>query len=190
MYYSNEPKAFLSEEEVTRLYDKITALSEFEKDTYIATAINKQIISMFQNLLYDYVDPNVVKRRLPSENGEHVPKKVNTMHYTVSIKPSTFPTAGDGVFLSAIAPVVPGTVLVLFPGLVHHKTDLNDAEYIKALLPDPNYQLLPRLDGSMIDGRKYAEVPFNPYALGHKINHCNTRKPNVLQVRNQYEPYS
>ena len=31
-------------------------------------------------------------------------------------------------------------------------------------------------------------MPFNPYALGHKVNHVPSgHKPNVLQVLNEYE---
>ena len=40
-----------------------------------------------------------------------------------------------------------------------------------------------RVDGILIDGRTAHEVPYNPYALGHKINHPpSNHEPNVFQV--------
>mgnify|MGYP003386949582 CR=1 FL=1 len=140
--------------------------------------------------------------------------------------------AGMGVFVKSsgdntrdTTPVIfPGTVLAIFPGLVHlneplpltsptksamtlssvfdfNKTIGVKDEYIhRELLPDPNYQLLMRLDGVFIDSRKACTAPDllnNPYALAHRINHPpvdtdpptdddilqRAQAPNVVQLR-------
>jgi hypothetical protein len=142
--------------------------------------------------------------------------------------------AGMGVFVKSsgdpsIPVICPGTVLAIFPGLVHLNEplpftsptkgamslsslfDFNRTigvkdEYIhRELLPDPNYQLLMRLDGIFIDSRRpctSAEALPNPYALAHLINHPpvdvgsvvgsvagsnagpeRAHAPNVVQVR-------
>lgn len=54
-----------------------------------------------------------------------------------------------------------------------------------------------RFDGIIIDGRAAGEVNWNPFAIGHKINHCPPgAEPNVLNVRDVWNvldccnPYS
>jgi hypothetical protein len=79
--------------------------------------------------------------------------------------------------------LAPGTVLAIYPGLVHLSEYLQDQKYVERLLPDEELMLMSRIDGHVIDARSSSEVPFNPYALGHKINHCGAdNSPNVMQV--------
>lgn len=76
-----------------------------------------------------------------------------------------------------------GTVVALYPGLVHLKEHLINSSYRNKLFPDPDFMLIARRDEVVIDGRTANNVSQNPFALGHKINHCGShRKANVIQV--------
>ena len=107
--------------------------------------------------------------------------------YYVDTKPSLLPGAGDGAFLSTSTGVPPGTVVGLYPGLVHLKEFLRNDGYFSSILPDPDFMLMARIDEALIDGRSADKVPYNPYSIGHKINHCGSdKKPNVMQVSFDY----
>lgn len=107
--------------------------------------------------------------------------------YCVETKPSLIAGAGDGAFLSTKTGIPPGTVVSLYPGLVHLKEFLRNDGYFSSILPDPDFMLMARIDEALIDGRSADKVPYNPYAVGHKINHCGSdKKPNVMQVSFDY----
>lgn len=107
------------------------------------------------------------------------------IEYTFSVKAniSTVPNAGVGVFVNSGKTLIPGTVVVLYPGRVFMKHEVMD-EKVRAILGNnENYMLMLRRDGHVFDPRNLDGIPSNPYALGHYINHCGTeRQPNVLQV--------
>eukprot|EP00981_Chlorochromonas_danica_P001864 scaffold386_cov174-Ochromonas_danica.AAC.38 len=106
--------------------------------------------------------------------------------FKLECKESKIPNAGQGVFIRAMdksQPIIPpGTVVALYPGLVHLREHLRDRNYLMSLLPDPDLLLMTRIDQTIIDGRTADKCYPNPYALGHKINHCGKNRPNVLQV--------
>lgn len=93
--------------------------------------------------------------------------------------------AGQGVFLRCAPGVTvpPGTLLALFPGLVHLPEYTTKTNYVQEnLLPDPHFMLMARLDNTVIDARTAAQCPANPFALGHMVNHVpKGGMPNVQQ---------
>lgn len=162
------------------------------------------------------------------------PSKIQVPQNAVGDAVEVVADAGMGVFVKSTGAgldgemICPGTVLAIFPGLVHlneplpltsptktamslsslfdfNKTIGIKDEYIhRELLPDPNYQLLMRLDGIFIDSRKpctSAELLSNPYAVANRINHppldptsvgtaggiVRAQAPNVVQLRYNFE---
>jgi hypothetical protein len=111
---------------------------------------------------------------------------VKSLGFRVECKPSTCPgDAGRGLFIAcppdAIIPA--GTMLALYPGLVHLPEYTTKPGYIRGeLLPDPNLMLMLRTDNTVIDGRTAHKCHANPYALAHMVNHVPLGlMPNVLQ---------
>lgn len=117
----------------------------------------------------------------------------------MEVKASNIPEAGQGVFarisstdsntkndsklINTNGKLLPGTVVALYPGLIHLKEHLRDRTYFQSILPDPNMLLMARPDQNIIDGRTVDKVPSNRLAQAHMTNHCGTgRPPNVLQV--------
>ena len=157
---------------------------------FVQTEINKQVIDMFDGLAEaDKLRASATPRN--SNNDTHsVPVSTRT-NFSLAVKPSPFSNAGDGVFLNrttshAQKQVIPGTVVCLYPGLVHLKEYLKEMSYFRSILPDPNYMLMARTDQSLIDGRTANLSPQNPFAVAHKINHCgDINRPNVLQVSDE-----
>lgn len=100
-------------------------------------------------------------------------------------KESNITNAGMGVFVKCDSDhtIVAGTVVALFPGLVHLQEFTSQGDYVvKNLLPDDELMLMARYDGHIIDGRKAHECAPNPYALAHLVNHVpKGEMPNVLQ---------
>lgn len=78
-------------------------------------------------------------------NEEHVKAKRRIIHeclrrdigFTLSLAPSTIPTAGQGVFVKGKAKV--GAVLGIIPGAVYLPEHLQDAEVVSSLFPDPDF---------------------------------------------------
>lgn len=154
---------------------------------YVQIELNKQVLELF-NLIEEQVQESnsAPLRRLQSQEEiqSEKTKKHSPYPFQLSVKPSSIPGAGNGVFLNTEKPFIcTGTVVALYPGLVHLKESLMDREYIKSILPDPNFMLMSRPDGYVIDGRSVEKVPSNPFALAHLINHCGDKlKPNVSQI--------
>ena len=102
-------------------------------------------------------------------------------------KPSNCPNdSGNGIFIhcsdSKLIPA--GTVIALFPGLVHLAEYTRKTEYVDQLLPDPNFMLVLRSDSTVIDCRTVNQCAENPYALAHLVNHVpKDSLPNVFQFR-------
>lgn len=125
-----------------------------------------------------------------------------TLGYELEVRPSKIHKGGVGVFikeqpnLSRDVPVIcPGTVVSVFPGVVHLQEPLpymkidskivTKDEYIETkLLPDPHYMLLMRLDGIFIDSRKCTELlsHYHPWKLNNDIhsNEIAVTEPCVL----------
>jgi hypothetical protein len=103
---------------------------------------------------------------------------------------SNIPSAGMGVFVNCDEShvICAGTVIALFPGLVHLQEFTQQGEYIvKNLLPDDDLMLMARSDGHIIDGRTADECAPNPYAFAHLVNHVpQGEMPNVLQCPYDY----
>lgn len=103
--------------------------------------------------------------------------------YSLATGPSNIPNAGQGVFVECKQDLVPGTIVALYPGRVYQKFELLDDKIVQSLMPDDDFMLMLRRDDNLIDPRNLDDVPFNPFAFGHLINHCGAaRPPNVYQV--------
>jgi hypothetical protein len=113
-------------------------------------------------------------------------KPLQPFPFTLACQPSLIPAAGHGVFLQTTpssVPIVPGTIVALYPGILHLKEHLQDRAYFRALLPDRDFMIMTRYDQYLIDGRTADQCAPNPFALAHKINHCGKQKrPNVMQI--------
>ena len=110
------------------------------------------------------------------------------LDFSLYVKQSSIEGAGEGLFIKNTGPrtfISPGTLVGIFPGLVHLYEYTKSNEYVAALFPDPNFQLTMRPDGHIIDSRESADfrLPSNPLALAHYVNHVpNDKEPNVMQV--------
>jgi hypothetical protein len=189
-------------EHLSRLIEEVDVAEEGSLQIFVEGEITRQLIHMFRCIRHDY----------QSQKNSSIAKSAKfEMPFTLEVKPSKLHEAGDGVFVkvlsSALAPPTgapaserpylrPGTVVALYPGLVHLKEHLNENSYLRTLLPDPDYMLQTRLDQMIIDARKLSAIPTpspNPFAVAHKINHCvdqhqpvpNTHT-NVMQITYNY----
>ena len=134
----------------------------------LSSEITKRVIELFQH----------IDRTAELED----PPLTGNIKHRLVVNTSTIPNAGQGLFVRSSQRVVPGTIVALYPGLVHAASLARTDMYINGLLPDPDYLLLRRLDGTLIDARKRDDCPKNPYGLAHLINHCGKKEPNVKQV--------
>lgn len=140
-------------------------MNEHELSKYINKEILKQMVNMFAGL---------------QQNDTKISSK-----FQITSGTSKIANAGEGAFLNLSESKVlpPGTVVAIYPGNVYLKEHLKDLHYFRSLLPDPDFMLMTTSDDCIIDGRTSKLMPPNPYAVGHKINHCGKNFPNVLQVR-------
>ena len=158
-------------------------IDEFRKELNLGMISNGTDLSIFGPLeatltlrlreLFQHIDQTAHLSE-PPLNG--------TIKHRLEVAPSKIPNAGQGLFVKASQRIVPGTIVALYPGLVHAASLGRSDMYLKGLLPDDDYLLLRRLDGTLIDARKISDCPSNPYGLGHMINHCGSVEPNVKQV--------
>ncbi len=152
---------------VEGFYEEIEIMNEHELSKYINLEIVKQMTDMFGGLQQNNSLSNASKFQVTCSNSD-------------------LKNAGEGVFLkcSESQVVAPGTVVALYPGYVYLKEHLKDLNFFRTLLPDPDFMLMATSDDCIIDGRSAKLMPLNPYAVGHKINHCGKNSfPNVLQAR-------
>jgi hypothetical protein len=181
----NEP----SEEDVDKFTREVDSASHEKLITYARTELNKQLLDMYTSIDRFECEADVLKTNSANRIRKDKEKDVlmNDLKYTVYTKKSCIPNAGDGAFISTTVTIPPGTIVCLYPGLVHLREHLRDDDYLSMLLPDPDFMLMTRLDECLIDGRAIDTVPYNPYSVGHKVNHCGEdRKPNVMQVSFDY----
>lgn len=187
--------------EVDSFYKEIEALQQYELDKFVQRNITAQVVEIFKDIdnnnhsshsseSDENRSPFPSRRTAPPSSDVPLPNKLSQpIKFSVVCKESSIENAGDGVFVnlnnitSEDDSVVPGSVICFYPGLVHLKDHLKKNDYLKSLLPDPNFMLMARIDQTIVDGRTAHLTPDNPYALAHKINHCGKdRMPNVVQV--------
>lgn len=192
-------------DQLPKLQQQIDMLTEDSIQKFVEGEITRQLVHMFR-----YIQQNHQHHTEATSNHITPTSTVRKMPFSLEIKPSTIPNAGDGVFVRLTSSnavdtndyLRPGTVVALCPGLVHLKEHLNDRTYLKSLLPDPDFLLQTRLDQMIIDARKLSQIPMpspNPFAVAHKINHgvlppssadaSQAPKgvhPNVIQVTYNY----
>lgn len=146
--------------DVTRMEDEHYGQSMEYLKPYVEQNILPQLVSMFEAV----------------DSGK-------PYRFTVKAGASTIPNAGLGLFMATTDVVVPGTIVALYPGRVFLKHEVESDDGMKMLGSNDNYMLMLRRDGHLVDPRNLDDVPFNPFAFGHYINHCgSSRKPNVFQV--------
>merc|ERR1711871_1761275 len=108
------------------------------------------------------------------------------LDFSLQVKKSTIESAGCGLFVMNKGPrrfISPGTVIAIFPGHVHLLEYCSKLEYLEKLFPDSNFHLTRRQDGHLIDSRDINQLPSNPIALAHMVNHVPSGKhPNVIQI--------
>ncbi|KAJ1427698.1 hypothetical protein B484DRAFT_419635, partial [Ochromonadaceae sp. CCMP2298] len=167
-----------SPEDVDKFMQEVDSMSHPQRAKYVHEGVNDQIISMFTAL--ERHDLSLASHKKMGRDPAGLRADVG---FTLDIRHSNIPGAGEGLFLRTenARSLPPGTVLALYPGLVHLKEHLKKIEHFQSLLPDDDFLLMARLDESIIDGRTADRVVQNQYALAHKINHSGEQKPNVMQ---------
>ena len=180
-------------EDVEAFTADVGKLSFELQQLYVQKEITKQVINMFTAL--EKAD-EINEQSTLNESAQSISRKkealiLKELSYTVRRGDSSIPGAGTGVFINSKEEIPPGTVMLLYPGLVHIRDDLKNPGYLQSLLPDKDFMLMVRLDQSIIDGRTESKVQANPFALAHLVNHCGAHlKPNVIQVCDYVCTYS
>jgi hypothetical protein len=150
--------------QVEEFHKYVEEMDDNNMDEYIQSRITHQIINLFECI----------------NSSESYQQFKSKAEFHLEVKESSLPSAGNGLFAISHKPILPGTVVALYPGLVHIP---QTKDYIQTLLPDDNLMLMSRNDGSIIDGRTADIAPTNPYGFAQFINHCGDRhKPNCVQV--------
>ena len=189
-----------TQKEVDVFYEEVLKMEPEDKADYNHGQINKQIIDMFSRIRVemDQEDPSSNYYEIGDDADDHmdgigegklnITKKGSlkeSLGFDLVRKQSNIPTSGDGVFIRCQEnrTIPAGTVLGMFPGLVHLQEFTSQKDYVvKKLLPDSDLMLMARFDGHIIDGRTANECAPNPYGLAHLVNHVPTGSmPNVLQ---------
>ena len=199
-----------SDNDVAGFYSDVQEMSTTEMREFAQQNLNSQVVRLFKSIhesgytattvmddiKQDRVLSKVDQLRESHGDGEGESKeresngKTNNLIELVGFSLETKKSecaddAGDGIYLrceeDSIIP--PGTVLGIFPGLVHLPEFTNKNDYVmQNLLPDPDFLLMVRSDGAIIDGRTAHECSPNPYALAHLTNHVpKGGTPNVFQ---------
>lgn len=162
------------EADVKKFYEEVDSYDQHTLKEFVQAELNKQVVDLFTKINGVVADDS------------NTIEKTNRPNFSLECRKSTLTNAGEGVFLqtSMKQDIPPGTVVAFHPGLVHLKEHLSDPSYLQSLLPDPDLMLMCRLDQTIVDSRHLTEdMRLNPYALGHKVNHCGKdKKPNVFQV--------
>lgn len=169
----------------------------------LKTASNANIRSIYESTRQSSMKPELYTTPPPARLHSHYRARMELVHKNITqlpagttslrtalgfelrVRQSDIPNAGDGVFLESDAAVPPGTVVALFAGDVHLLEHLNEA-HIEAtqLLLDPDFMLMARTDGHIIDGRTADRNNFNPYAFAQLVNHPpRDAEPNVMAVK-------
>jgi len=188
-----------TEDEVVSFFQKAEDMSDGQRRVWVHEQVTEQVIAMFKCL--DEYSAQLTQHTAGS-SGAMTRSQVGGQHdwaptllmeqygFALHIKESSIPSAGKGVFLQCPPghTVFPGTVLGFFAGKVHLREHLQSMEVCASLFPDDNFMLMALADGSVVDGRTAHEVPSNPFALAHMVNHpAEGGEPNVLQVSYGFE---
>ena len=189
-----------TQEEVNIFYEEVINMEPEDREYYNHGQINKQIIDMFSRIriemdeedplsnyyeIGDDVDDDIDGMKQGKPNITKKGSLKESIGFDLVRMQSGIPNAGDGVFIRCHenCTIPAGTVLGLFPGLVHLQEFTSQKDYVvKKLLPDTDLMLMARFDGHIIDGRTANECAPNPYGLAHLVNHVPSGgMPNVLQ---------
>ena len=173
----------LSQDDVDGFYREVDSLTAKEIAASVHKSLETQIIAMLRDV--DTYSSTIEKAiagagssSLANRGGDVGSTAKSTMFdavgFKLEVRDSTIPGAGLGVFLKGQA--CPGTVISFHPGTVHLAEYASRPEYMKDLLPDDEFMMIVRNDGHIIDARGAHLAPFNPFALGHKINHVPAGK--------------
>lgn len=189
--YSKTNLRLPSYEELISIQSEVSSWEEHVQEKYVKESISEQLIHMFSKLYTAELSEGIEESSQLSNSNHSSPSNCD---FSVEVKTSTLPNAGKGLFLSVekgfseetaeVGSIIPiGTVVALFPGIVHTGFDFRKPSHLDSLLPDPSFMLMSRYDGCIIDSRTLSSVPSNPYAFAHKVNHCGAdRRPNTLAV--------
>jgi len=170
--------------------DELTEKSLYTVRDYVQKSLHDQVTVMFNNIdkHNDSVEKALVSRTRSGNNnkGNNKLSLLSTVGFELESRQSNIPNSGNGVFIKQ-GNVIPGTVLAFVPGYVHLTEYASKRQYLDTLLPDNEQMLMGRYDGIVIDSRQANQVPHNPYALAHLVNHVplnidKNSKPNVLQL--------
>jgi len=171
-------------------YKEVNGLSGDKQKDYVQDSINNQVVQLFSILHNQEEIKKFGKKYFDVEEVGHCHsnESLKKLPFSLTCKQSTIPNAGQGVFISGFDNLIAsGTVVSLYPGIVHLKENIRDSTYFRSLLPDDNLMLMARYDCALIDARAANKVPVNPIALAHLVNHCGKdRRPNVMAVSFDY----
>lgn len=171
--------------------DELTEKSFYTVRDYVQKSLHDQVTIMFNNIdkYNDSVEKAITSRTRSNSLNNNENNKLSllsTVGFELESRQSNIPNSGYGVFIKK-GNVVPGTVLAFVPGYVHLTEYASKRQYLDTLLPDNEQMLMGRYDGIVIDSRQTDQIPHNPYALAHLVNHVplnidKNSKPNVLQL--------
>ena len=194
-FKDNTSGAMPTEDDVVDFYKKIEGLGDSGQRNFVHENITRQVVDMFTSLEQYNAELEDNTRSTSGKRSQMCGKKSLTplselCGFSLQTKPSGIDGAGDGLFVTCASDsmIYPGTVLGFMPGLVYLKEHLNTKEKVNALFPDDDLMLMTRTDGIIIDSRTAHQVPANPFALGHYVNHPpSSSEPNVLQASFDFE---
>eukprot|EP01038_Epipyxis_sp_PR26KG_P007825 gene7825-10629_t len=180
-----------TEEQVHNFFKEVDSLNAKKLKMFVNDEITRQMTELFKNLAKcpnENSLANQTKKHSYTNNisasDNYCKTLVDTVGFACEIRKSNIPSAGDGVFIITKnnQDIMPGTLLCLYPGLVHLREHFKDEKYGLSLLPDDDLMIMSRADDSLIDGRTTLNVTYNPYAVGHKINHGTNYEHETINV--------
>lgn len=145
-FKQNEGIESSSEPDLLKFLEHADALEkDDELDEYVRNQISEQVVHVFSAL------DRYAKARQELNRGHDFKASLrecrtdllNDVGFWLQVKRSSIEGAGDGLFLHS-GSVCPGTVVSLYPGLVHLKEHTLKSEYLQSLLPDENMMLIAR----------------------------------------------
>ncbi|KAF0694349.1 Aste57867_14760 [Aphanomyces stellatus] len=188
---STEEKAALFQEAVSHMEEK-----SFDDHKKLAQeALVDQVQSIFDVLVRGKAvvgqKPNVFS--ITQENSAPpTAKSAQTIDdyvrqelgYSLSVRDSTIPGAGRGLFLDGHAPA--GTAIAFYPGTVYLSEHYRK-KYLHVVSNNPFARA--RFDGAIIDASEAAIPHVNPFALAQMINHPPAETmPNVIPMAFDFPP--
>ncbi len=114
--------------------DQLDTFSHGNLKDFIQTECNSQILHLFSRI-HEYHEYYHEDYTQTIANSTELRKHIG---YATYLDHSKLPDAGTGVFVNG--DVCAGTIVALFPGLVHLREYTGKSNYVeKNLLPDPNF---------------------------------------------------